>query len=66
MRIPRTQRRLIPTVDTCGHGDHVFVQRRRADGTLYAIPMTVNVCGRPAPITRTVNGNIEKRCTRHA
>lgn len=49
----------------CNHGDHVFVQRRRKDGTLYSIPMVVNTCGAPASVTFTRDGNIQRRCTSH-
>lgn len=50
---------------TCNHGNPAFVQRRRKDGTLYAVPMIVDMCGRPAVVTFTRDGNIQRRCTSH-
>lgn len=51
---------------TCTHGTPAFIKRRRTDGSTYTIPVVVDMCGAPAPVTFTRDGNIQYRCTRHA
>ena len=52
--------------ETCTHGVERFGKKRRANGTTYNVRYVVPTCTNNAVITRTIDGQIVKRCTVHA
>lgn len=44
----------------------MFLKRTRTNGTHYTVPVPTELCGCEAPITKTVRGQIVRRCVEHA